>query len=230
MTIEWDKIIAQMKLPLARPVHPQGILWVGGGAVLLVISVLAGWKISAFLLGLTAVLYVCFRDPTRVPPQAEFVAVAPADGILTAIARAPWPADMGMEGDTDVLTINPRFYDVHVLRSPVAGALTLTQHISGQWGSNVFDKAAPGNERAIAVMKLGDGRTIGIEVMGGAAPDRVKLSARGGDVLSLAQPVAYAAFGGEVRLYVSGGVEIIARVGQRMIAGETPIAALQTTF
>jgi len=44
--------------------------------------------------------------------------------------------------------------------------------------------------------------------------------------LTLAQPIAYSAFGGEVRMYISGG-EIIAQLGQRMIAGETPIAALQ---
>ena len=229
-TVDWNKITAQLKLPLVRPVHPQGILWVGGGILLFIISVLAAWHISALLLGLTLLFYVCFRDPARVPPMADHIAVAPADGILTNIHHAPWPADMGMEGEAEILTINPRFYDVHALRAPVPAALTLAQHISGQWGSNVFDKTAVGNERVIAVLKLGDGRSIGIEIIGGAAPDRVKLNARGGDVLSLGQPIGYAAFGGEVRLYVSGGVEVIARVGQRMIAGETPIAALQVTL
>ena len=225
MATDWDKIASQLKLALARPVHPRGVLWVGGAALLTLISVLAGWPGSAFLLGMTAVFYVCFRDPARIPPHADGIAVAPADGVLTKIDRAAWPSELAMEGEADRLIINPRFYDVHVLRAPVAAALTLAQHVVGQWGSNIFEKSAPGNERAVMAMKLGDGRTIAIELIGGGAAERMRLSARAGDVLSLAQPVAYTAFGGEVRLYFSGA-EIIAQVGQRMIAGETPVAAL----
>jgi hypothetical protein len=46
-------------------------------------------------------------------------------------------------------------------------------------------------------------------------------------VVSVGQAVGYAAFGGEVRLYLPEDVEMIVRRGQRMTAGETPIAADQ---
>jgi len=45
--------------------------------------------------------------------------------------------------------------------------------------------------------------------------------------LAIGQPLGYAAWGGEVRLYFSSTAEIIAQRGQRMVAGETPIAALK---
>jgi len=225
MAADWDKIIEQLKVALVRPVHPRGVLWVGAALILTIIGIFAAWHITGFLLGLTALFYVCFRDPARFPPQAEGIAVAPIDGVLTQIDRAPWPLEVGIDGEAERLIINQRFYDVHVLRAPMAAALTFAQHITGQWGSNVFEKSAPGNERSVMVMKSSDGCTIAMEVIGGALPERMRLSARAGDVLTLAQPVAYSAFGGEVRLYISGG-EIIAQRGQRMIAGETPIAVL----
>lgn len=226
MTTDWDKIIAQVKLPLARPVHPRGIIWVGGALLLALVGALSAWHITSFLLGITVLFYVCFRDPLRVPPHAENIAVAPADGILTAVDRAPWPLECSMDGEADRMIINSRFYDVHVLRAPVAAALTTAQHVAGQWGSNVFEKSAPGNERAVYVMKLSDGRNICIEIIGGGAAERIRLSARAGDVLSIAQPIGFAEFGGEVRIYFPAGSEIIAQRGQRMVAGETPVAAL----
>jgi len=227
MAADWDKIIEQLKVALVRPVHPRGVLWVGAALIFTIIGIFVAWHITGFLLGLTVLFYICFRDPARFPPQAEGIAVAPIDGVLTQIDRAPWPLEAGIDGEAERLIISQRFYDVHVLRAPMAAALTFAQHVMGQWGSNVFEKSAVGNERSVMVMKSSDGRTIVIEVIGGALPERIRLNARAGDVLTLAQPVAYSAFGGEVRLYVPNHVEIIAQRGQRMIAGETPIAALQ---
>jgi len=76
------------------------------------------------------------------------------------------------------------------------------------------------------VLKLLDGREVVVEVVGGAAPDRLRINVRSGDVVTLAQPITYAAFGGEVRLYLPDNVTVIARPGQRMVAGETPVVAL----
>jgi phosphatidylserine decarboxylase len=225
---DWDKIIEQLKIALARPVHPRGALWVGGALVLTIIGIFAAWHVTAFLVGLTVLFYVCFRDPSRVPPVADGIMVAPIDGVLTNIDRAPWPLEIGVDGEADCLTIHPRFYDVHVLRAPCGASLTLAQHVAGQWGSNVFDKVGVGNERAVLHAKLSDGRNVVIEVIGGLIPERIRFSARAGDVLTLAQPIAYSAFGGLVRLYFSGG-EIIAQRGQRMVAGETPIAAIMSS-
>ena len=133
---------------------------------------------------------------------------------------------MEQAGEAQRIIISPRFYDVHVLRAPVASALTYAQQFSGQWGSNVFDKSSGGLERAVAIFKLSNGQSVVVEVVGGVMADRVRLSARSGDVVTVGQAIAYAAFGGEVRLYVPDDITIISQIGQRMIAGETPVVAL----
>ncbi|HRJ11900.1 MAG TPA: phosphatidylserine decarboxylase [Alphaproteobacteria bacterium] len=226
MIEENNRIFEQVKAPVLRPIHPRGVLWVGIAALLTAISILAGWDTTGLWLLITAGLYICFRDPVRVMPIANSIAAAPADGILTRVARAAWPAETEMDGEATCLTINPRFYDVHVLRAPATAALTHAQHVMGQWGSNVFDKNSPGNERAVFLFKLDDGRMIAMEVIAGGMAERMRATARSGDRLSLGQAMGYSAFGGEVRLYLPSGIEVIAQPGQRMIAGETAIAAL----
>lgn len=220
-------ILQQVQFAFARPIHPRGVIWVGVALLAAVLSVVMGWNGAPFWLAMTGLFYVCFRDPARVPPQVEGIGIAPADGILTKIDRAPWPVESEQDGDAQRITINPRFYDVHVLRAPVSGAITLAQQISGQWGSPVFDKTASGNERAVFGFKISDGRPIYVEIIGGGAPDRIRFTARTGDVVTLAQPMGYASFGSEVRVYVPENVTVIASVGQRMVAGETPVVALE---
>jgi len=220
------KIFEQIKMPFARPMHPRGALWVGAAALLTLVGILASWDTTGLLLFITFMLYVCFRDPLRVQPAADDIAIAPADGILTQIDRAPWPPEAEIDGEATRRIINPRFYDVHVLRAPAAAALTSAQHVMGQWGSDVFDKSDTGNERGVVMFKLADGRTLALEIIGGAIAERLRFSARAGDVVSLGQALGYAAFGGEVRLYLPPGTEVIAQIGQHMIAGETAVAAL----
>jgi phosphatidylserine decarboxylase len=226
MHINWNNILRQIRFAIARPLHPQGVIWVGVPLLLTVVALTAGWHSANFWLALTVIFYICFRDPPRVPPVAANLGVAPADGILTAVDRAPWPFESGQMGEAQRIVISPRFYDVHVLRAPAAGMLTFAQQFPGQWGSDVFEKSAAGNERAVFVLKLMDGRVLALEIIGGAAPERIKLSAHTGDVITLAQPLGYAAFGGEVRLYLPDGITILARPGQHMTAGETALAAL----
>lgn len=229
MTENTSSILQQVQNNLLRPVHPRGVLWIGSAVLLTLISAMAGWDITPLCLVASLVLYICFRDPQRVPSQAEGLVVAPADGILTAAERAPWPAEAEMDGEAARITINPRFYDAHILRAPIASAITKTEHHAGQWGSNVFDKNSLGNERAVIMFKLKDERTAALEIIGGAMADRIRLSSRAGDVVTLGQALAYSAFGGEVRLYLPLELEVIAMPGQHMIAGETALAALASS-
>ncbi len=221
-----SRIFEQVQAPIMRPIHSRGTLWVGAAVLLAVISMLAGWDLTALLWLIAGVFYVCFRNPQRVMPVADSIAVAPADGILTRIDRIQWPAEAAEDGEATRLIISPRFYDAHILRAPVAAVITTAQHILGQWGSNVFEKNEPGNERMSYVLKLADGRTVMVEIIAGGFAERIQPSVRAGDTLSLGQEIGYSAFGGQVHVYLPDGVEVIAQPGQHMVAGETAIAAL----
>src|SRR5579883_1606411 len=81
-------------------VHPEGRRFaVIAGAVTLV-SFALHWNLLAWLLvALTIWIAAFFRDPVRTTPRGDKLVVAPADGLITMIARVPPPPELrGPEG------------------------------------------------------------------------------------------------------------------------------------
>ncbi|HYX45925.1 MAG TPA: phosphatidylserine decarboxylase, partial [Sphingomicrobium sp.] len=84
-------------------VHPEGRKFVVGAAFLTVVIYLGlshfvGW----LLVGLTIWVAAFFRDPVRTTPHGERLIVAPADGLVTMIARVGAPPELsGAEGLSD---------------------------------------------------------------------------------------------------------------------------------
>ena len=220
-----QNILEQLKILVVRPMHPDGTAWVAGAAAFTLLALLSGWDMAGTFALLTFALYVIFRDPARVSPQLEGLVAAPADGILTKLEDATWPSWSEQGGDARRFVIQTRIYDVHVLRSPMQGTVTHMEHMPGQWGSNVFDKTAQGNERLSITLDVGGGQRAVLDIVAGALPQRIHPSAQVGDAVTLGQPLAYAAFGAQVELFLPNDMELVAQTGQHMVAGETPIAA-----
>ena len=82
-------------------VHPEGRKYVVGAAAVTVLAFLLhvshflGW----LLVGLTIWVAAFFRDPVRTTPRGDKLIIAPADGLITMIARVPPPPELrGPEG------------------------------------------------------------------------------------------------------------------------------------
>ena len=78
------------------------------------------------LVGLTIWVATFFRDPVRTTPRGDKLIVAPADGLITMIAKVPPPPELrGPEGLADGeytrVSIFMSVFDVHINRSPIAG-------------------------------------------------------------------------------------------------------------
>ena len=81
-----------------------------------------GW----LLVGLTIWVATFFRDPIRTTPRGDKLIVAPADGLITMIAKVPPPPELrGAEGLADGeytrVSIFMSVFDVHINRAPIAG-------------------------------------------------------------------------------------------------------------
>jgi phosphatidylserine decarboxylase len=102
------------------PIHRAGWPFIAAGVVA---AVLLGLLFAPlFWLGLlvTAWMVYFFRDPPRVAPQGDDLAVSPADGVVQAITARRPPPELGL-GDTPrtCISIFLNIFDVHMNRAPI---------------------------------------------------------------------------------------------------------------
>src|ERR1044072_3947503 len=84
-------------------VHPEGRKFaVIAGAVTVLAFALHWGPLAWVLAAITAWVAAFFRDPVRTTPRGDKLVVAPADGLITMIARVGPPAELrGAEGLAD---------------------------------------------------------------------------------------------------------------------------------
>ena len=104
-------------------VHPEGRKFAVIAAAITAVAFLLDWDFLAWLLvGVTVWVAAFFRDPIRTTPRGDKLIVAPADGLITLIARVPPPAELrgpdGLaEGDyTECFRILLQYYDKQYLK------------------------------------------------------------------------------------------------------------------
>ena len=134
-------------------VHPEGrkFLLIAAVVTLVVyggVSHFLGW----ICVGLTLWIAAFFRDPIRTPPADANLIVAPADGLITTIAKVPPPPEIaGPSGlqDTEMtrISIFMSVFDVHINRSPVSGRVRKMVYVPGKFLNADLDKASEENER-----------------------------------------------------------------------------------
>jgi len=170
-----------------------------------------------------------FRDPERVTPLREGLVISPADGRISAIEQAIPPPELDLEREPCTrISIFMNVFDVHVNRSPVSGRIARIAYIPGLFVNADLDKASLDNERQALTLELSDGRRIGtVQIAGLVARRIIKFVSEGERVLA-GQRIGLIRFGSRVDVYLPRGVNSLAALGQRAIAGETVLADLNS--
>jgi phosphatidylserine decarboxylase len=195
--------------------------------VYLFINHFLGW----LLVGGTIWVATFFRDPIRTTPRGDKLIVAPADGLITMIARVPPPPELrGGEGLADGeytrVSIFMSVFDVHINRAPVTGRVTRIAYVPGKFINADLDKASEDNERQHLLFERADGTRIAITQIAGLVARRILSFVREGDLVEAGQRVGLIRFGSRVDVYLPEGTAPRVLLGQRSIAGETVIAEL----
>ncbi len=213
-------------------VHPEGRKYaVGVGAVAL-LAFLFHWSALAWpLVGLTAWVASFFRDPVRTTPRGGKLVIAPADGLITMIAKVPPPPELrGPEGlgDPDYVRVSifMSVFDVHINRAPIAGRVTRIAYVPGKFVNADLDKASEDNERQHFLIEGSDGVRIGFTQIAGLVARRILLFVRQGDTVDAGQRIGLIRFGSRVDVYLPAGTAPKVLLGQRAIAGETILAEI----
>src|SRR6185369_444947 len=210
-------------------VHPEGRKYavIAGALALftyLVINHFLGW----LLIGVTIWVASFFRDPVRATPRSDKFIIAPADGLVTMIAKVGPPpelrgADGLADGDYTRVSIFMSVFDVHINRAPISGRVRRKVYVPGKFINADLDKASEDNERQHFLVEGADGLRIGFTQIAGLVARRIIAFVKEGDSVEAGQRVGLIRFGSRVDVYLPAGIAPRVLLGQRAIAGETVV-------
>ena len=218
-------------------VHPEGRKFALIAAAICLVTALMAWETIAWPMGaLTFFILAFFRDPQRVTPRDDKLVIAPADGLVTLITTQPPPRELvvddgsGSPGLADQpmvrLSIFMSVFDVHINRAPIGGTVRRVICIPGKFLNADLDKASEENERQHILIDRGDGTAIGFTQIAGLVARRIVPFVKPGDILAAGQRVGLIRFGSRVDVYLPAGTQPRVILGQKIIAGETVLAAI----
>lgn len=179
-------------------------------------------------LALLLTLYIVyfFRDPERTTPAGDGFLVSAADGIVTSIDETAPPAELEM-GDAPRLRISVflSVFDVHVNRNPVSGRVARLVYVPGKFLNATLDKSSEENERQLVRIDMADGRAVAFVQIAGLIARRIVCQLAEGESVEAGARMGLIRFGSRVDVWCPPGMRAMVLEGQRVIGGETVIAA-----
>lgn len=201
---------------------PEGAPIIGLLTVLsLCFAILDWWPVT--LIALLALWFSVhfFRDPERVIPQEEGLAVSPADGRVVRMESRIDP----MSGESrQCISIFMNVFSVHVNRAPVSGTVTGVRYLPGKFFNAALDKASTDNEQCQWQMSDADGRSWTFVQIAGLIARRIVPHAEQGDILRRGQRFGMIRFGSRVDVYLPADYNPAVRIGEQVFAGQTVLA------
>ncbi len=213
-------------------VHPEGRKYAVGVGAAALLAFIVHWQFLAWILvGVTIWVATFFRDPVRTTPRGDNLVVAPADGLITMIARVPPPpelrgADGLVDGDYTRVSIFMSVFDVHINRAPISGRVKRIAYVPGKFVNADLDKASEDNERQHFLIERSDGLRLGVTQIAGLIARRILSFVREGDAVDVGQRIGLIRFGSRVDVFLPAGTSPKVLLGQRSIAGETVLAEI----
>lgn len=219
-------IVESVKSVLSPP-HKAGYPFIVGGLAVTVLGLFIWVPLAWIGVLFTLFCLYFFRDPERVLPPSAGVFVAPADGLVVSIEQAVPPVELGLSSEPRTrVAIFLSVLDVHVNRSPIAGTVQKIAYHPGLFLSAAEDKASDDNERNSIHLRLPTGEDVVVVQIAGLIARRILCEVREGQTLATGERFGIIRFGSRTDLYLPEGCTPLVSVGQRMIGGETVIAAL----
>jgi len=202
------------------------------GYKFLAISILATFFVLFFskFLGLLFIVisiwvYYFFRDPERFPINDDNYLVSPADGLITDISEKSGPEELRLENTSYTrISVFMNVFNCHVNRVPSSGKIEEIFYKPGKFLNASLDKASEENERNYFKVKLINGEEIIIVQIAGLIARRIVCEVEQGQELKQGDRIGMIRFGSRVDIYFKNK-KILAKLGQKVIAGESLVAS-----
>ena len=209
------------------PLHPGGrpiIAAVAAVAGVVRLATGRGALVGALATAATAAF---FRNPSRVPPGRTGVVLSAADGTVASVSEVVPPPELDLPRvPSPRVSVFLSVLDVHVQRIPADGRVLDVRYRPGRFLSADLDKASEENERTAVLLETVDGARLAVVQIAGLLARRIRCDVTAGDEVAAGETYGLIRFGSRVDTYLPAGSTVTVVVGQRMIGGETVVAAL----
>jgi len=118
-------------------------------------------------------------------------------------------------------------FNVHVNRVPFSGKVVDMFYHKGQFLNASLDKASLSNEQGGILLETATGKRLLFVQIAGLIARRIVTYPVIGDLLEKGQRYGLIRFGSRVDIYFPADAEILVRLGDRTVAGETILGYLR---
>ncbi len=209
-------------------IHPEGWPWVGGALTVAALAYALRRRTTGTLALLTALgVAFFFRDPERYPPRpCDGLVLAPADGKIVTLRQEAEPLWLQTDRAWRI-GIFMSVTDVHVNRMPITARVVDIRHEPGRFLPAYQEDALGQNERRLYFLEDHQGRRFLLVQIAGLIARRTVPWVAPGQTLACGQRFGMIRFGSRVELFLPAEARMLAAEGQRVQAGETPLALLE---
>ena len=169
-------------------------------------------------------VYYFFRDPERISINDENYLTSPADGEVLMVHEVDGPKELGLEGKKFTkISIFMNVFDCHVNRTPCEGKISEILYKPGKFLNASLDKASEDNERNYyKIINSHDENVIVVQIAGLIAR-RIVCESTKDQQLQQGERLGMIRFGSRADVFFEN-YKPLAKVGQKVIAGETLLA------
>ncbi|HWD17981.1 MAG TPA: phosphatidylserine decarboxylase [Verrucomicrobiae bacterium] len=165
-----------------------------------------------------------FRDPEARVPATPRRAVAPGHGKVDLIDQCHVPF---LGGPCHRISIFLSVIDIHVQNAPVAGKVTLLTHTAGQFLSAINSDCSNHNENVLIGFDSTEvpNERIALRLIAGLIARRIVPFVKLDDVVARGERISLIQFGSRCDLYLPLDYQIMVKLGDHVVGGETIMAA-----
>jgi phosphatidylserine decarboxylase len=192
-------------------------------AVVLGLRLGVAWAAPAVILA--AFFAFFFRDPHRDVPTDPRLVVSPADGRVMIVGAPPGAGAPPGQWQQISIFLSPM--DVHINRAPIAGRVTRVEYHPGKFLPAYRVDAGELNEWT-EVWFDQNGTIVICRQIVGILARRIVTRLTSGQSVGLGERFGIMKFGSRIDLFLPLSATIAAKVGDRVVGGQTTLATLAT--
>jgi phosphatidylserine decarboxylase len=204
------------------------------GYPMLLLAAIGGWfHWSLAIVPAVLFLFVLyfFRDPPRRVPSDPGLVVSPADGVLVEISRIEHDEFIG--GPAVRLGIFLSVFNVHINRAPVKSRVIRLVYHPGLFLNALKPESAIRNENLWIGLEeeASPHRRLVVRQIAGLLARRIVCNLRSGEVIARGHKFGMIKLGSRTELLLPDepGLEIVAKIGDKVKGGSTIMARLSRT-
>jgi phosphatidylserine decarboxylase len=153
--------------------------------------------------------------------------VSPGHGKVDVIDTLTEPQFMG--GECQRISMFLSVLNVHVQNAPVSGKVSFLKYTEGQFLNAMKTECATCNENVYIGIESSDpaNEKIGVKLIAGVLARRIVPFVEAGDEIVRGDRISLIQFGSRVDVYLPHSAKIKVKIGDRVVGGETLLAAFE---